>query len=71
LNDTAIVELLAVQHAENMEVQKEQTRLLELLTAEHRVRNVRTAMLDETLKKVLVAITGFGGTAKELLEEFK
>jgi len=69
--DEEIIELLKTQHAENMEVQKEQTRLLELWTAEQRVGNVRTGMLDETVKKLLLLIESNGQTAKELLHEFQ
>lgn len=68
MNDE-IMELLKELHGESMEVANEQKRLLELLTAEHRVSNVRTAMLDETLKKVLIAMNDSGNTAKKLLDE--
>jgi len=71
VNNDEIIELLKEQHQESMEVANEQKRLLELLTAEYRVSNVRTAMLDETLKKVLFAMNDFGRTAEQLLEEFK
>jgi len=65
-----LLELLSKQHKENMEVARESIRLLELLAAEQKVSNIRYHMLDETLKKVLISITDFGGTAKELLEQF-
>jgi len=69
MNDE-ILELLTEQHIESMEVAHEQKRLLELLTAEYRVSNVRTAMLDETLKKVLISMNDFGDTSRKLLDEF-
>ena len=67
----AIVELLKVQHKETMEVANENTRLLELWTAEDRVNNVRLAMLEEVLKKMLNTGTGLSETCQELLEELK
>ncbi len=65
-----LIDLLTSQHKENMQTARESIRLLELLAAEQKVSNVRCAMLDETIKKTLIAITDFGGTAKELLEQF-
>lgn len=70
MNDE-LIELLKNQHAEHMELSRENIRLLELFTAEQRVSNVKTGMLDETLKKVLIAMKDFGDTAKALLKEFK
>lgn len=67
----AVIALMEEQHAENMEVQKDQTRLLELWTAEQRVANVHTAMLHEVLKKLLSSIQSGGETATELLDELK
>lgn len=69
MNDE-ILELLTEQHIERMEVAHEQRRLLELLAAEYRVKNVRTSMLDETLKKVLISMDALGDTGKKLLDEF-
>ena len=66
-----VIELLKQQHAENMVVQNEQTRLLELWTAEQRVGNVHTSMLHEMLKKLLFSIQSGGETAKELLDELR
>ena len=66
-----ILELLKEQHQENMIVQNEQTRLLELWTAEDRVNNVRLAMLEEVLKKMLTTGTGLSETCRELLEELR
>ena len=66
-----ILELLKKQHEENMAVQKDQTRLLELWTAEDRVNNVRLSMIEEVLKKMLSTGTGLSETCQELLEELK
>ena len=66
-----VVALMTVQHAENISIQNEQTRLLELWTAEDRVNNVRLAMLEEVLKKMLNTGTGLSETCQELLEELK
>jgi len=65
-----LLKLLTEHHIEDMEIAKESIRLLELLAAEQKVSNVRCAMLDDTIKKVLISITDFGGTAKELLKQF-
>ena len=67
----AIIELLKEQHSENMAVANNHTRLLELWTAEDRVNNVRLAMLEEVLKKMLNTGTGLSETCQELLEELK
>ena len=67
----AIVELLKEQHKETMEVANENTRLLELWTAEDRVNNVRLAMLEQVLKKMLNTGTDLSETCQELLEELK
>ena len=66
-----ILELLKAQHKESMEVANEQTRLLELWTAEDRVNNVRLAMLEEVLKKMLNTGTGLSETCQQLLEELR
>jgi len=71
MNDNdELIKLLKSQHSEQMEKSSETVRLLGLYTAEQRLAFVRVEMLDETLKKVLIAITDFGGTAKSLLREF-
>lgn len=66
-----VIELLKEQHTENMAVQNEQTRLLELWTAEDRVNNVRLAMLEAVLKKMLTTGTNLSDTCKELLDELR
>ena len=66
-----ILELLKTQHKESMEVALDQTRLLELWTAEDRVNNVRLAMLEEVLKKMLNTGTGLSETCQQLLEELR
>jgi len=66
-----ILELLKEQHQESMEVANEQTRLLELWTAEDRLNNVRLAMLEDVLKKMLSTGTGLSETCQELLDELK
>ena len=66
-----ILQLLKEQHKETMEVALDQTRLLELWTAEDRVNNVRLAMLEDILKKMLNTGTGLSDTCQELLEELK
>ena len=66
-----ILELLKKQHEESMEVANEQTRLLELWTAEDRINNVRLSMLQDVLKKMLTTGTGLAETCQELLDELK
>ncbi len=66
-----ILELLKEQHKERMEVALDQTRLLELWTAEDRVNNVRLAMLEQVLKKMLNTGSHLSETCQELLEELK
>jgi len=66
-----IMDLLTAQHDETQESTENIIRLLELFTAEQRVSNVKTGMLDETLKKVLISMKTFGSTANDLLNEFK
>lgn len=66
-----ILELLKEQHKESMEVANEQTRLLELWTAEDRVNNVRLAMLEQVLKKMLNTGSHLSETCQELLAELK
>lgn len=66
-----VIAVLKEQHTENMAMQGEHKRLLELWTAEQRVANVRTAMLDETLKKLLLSIQSGGITATKLLDELR
>ena len=70
-DNESLMALMITQHDENMEVARENVRLLELFTAEQRVSNVKTGMLDETLKKVLVAMKTLGDTSKGLLDELK
>ena len=69
--DEDILELLKTQHEENMVVQNEQTRLLELWTAEDRVNTVRLSMIEDVLKKMLNTGTCLSETCLELLEELK
>lgn len=66
-----VIELLKEQHTENMAIQNEQTRLLELWTAEDRVNNVRLALLEAVLKKMLTTGTNLSDTCKELLDELR
>jgi len=66
-----VIELLKEQHAENMAVQNEQKRLMELWTAEDRVNNVRLALLEDVLKKMLTTGTDLSTTCKELLDELR
>ena len=70
MSDT-LIKLLEKQHKETVELSKESIRLLELYSVEQQITHVKTGMLDQTLKKVLVSITDFGETAKALLKEFK
>jgi len=66
-----ILGLLKEQHKETMEVALNQTRLMELWTAEDRVNNVRLALIEEVLKKMLNTGTGLSETCQELLDELK
>jgi len=64
-----IVELFKTQHKEAMEVARNQTRLLELWTAEDRVNNVRLAMVEDVLKKILITGGEVSKSCKDLLQE--
>jgi len=66
-----VIALLTAQHEETMEVANNQTRLMELWTAEDRVNNVRLRMIEEVLKKMLHTGTNLSTTCRELLEELK
>jgi len=66
-----VIELLKEQHKETIEVALNQTRLLELWTAEDRVNNVRLSMIEDVLKKMLTTGTGLSDTCQELLDELK
>jgi len=66
-----VIALLKEQHTENMAVQNEQKRLMELWTAEDRVNNVRLALLEDVLKKMLTTGTDLSTTCKELLDELR
>lgn len=66
-----ILALLKEQHKESMEVALDQTRLLELWTAEDRVNNVRLAMLEQVLKKMLNTGAHLSETCQELLDELR
>lgn len=66
-----IIGLLKIQHEEIMEVGLNQTRLMELWTAEDRVHNARLALIEEVLKKMLVTGSGLSETCQELLDELK
>lgn len=44
-------------------------RILQLQAAEAKVSNARTAIIDDTLQKMLESVSGLGVDSKKLLEE--
>jgi len=46
-------------------------RIMQLQAAEAKVSNARTAIIDDTLQKMLEGVSGLGVDFKKLLEEFK
>lgn len=44
-------------------------RLLQLQAAEAKVSNARTAIIDDTLQKMLTSVSSLGGDFKQLLDD--
>lgn len=44
-------------------------RILQLQAAEAKVSNARTAIIDDTLQKMLSSVSGLGENSKKLLDE--
>ena len=71
-----VVELLKEQNqlmAKHNELFEESVgefrRILQLQAAEAKVSNARTAIIDDTLQKMLESVSGLGVDSKKLLEE--